>query len=241
MEDFEKKFNCVHKRIKELNKNIEVKENYFPIPFKTIAGKKYDSAKIKIAYIGLETKGWEGCINFLNQKESFTENLGGFWDLVLALHLKIKKIELGVHEVLDSKFEMLNDFVWGNLNVLENTSAILKRNKTINKALIKEYIKIKTKSEPLNKLKFLLEKFQPEFIFILSWQKDDGEYFEGVDYYSSINKNDDEMIYTYIVNHKNKEVKVIWTCHPSFARRKGYSVEEFAEKLYQEYLVLNKQ
>ncbi len=233
VEHFDNEFENVLKRIKPLNKKYG-----FPMPFKPISGKLYKSAKLKIAYIGLETKGWENNDCFLNCKESFKDNLGGFWDLVLNLHLKIKKMDNDIKKALDNNFDDLNDFVWGNLNVLENLEAIKKRVKINDECIFSEYKKIKLESEPLNKLKFLLHMYKPDFVFILSWQGDDEKYFENLGF-NLINENENEKIYSYCVNYNNRKTNVVWTCHPSYARRQGISVESFSKKLYSEFNKLN--
>ena len=127
----------VEQFVKEIN---ELNVTGIPAPHIPIMGKNYVSAKYKMAFIGMETYGWEDINLFLKTaRESCGdavflmestinnfEHLGWaknyhatFWGFVFKFIAKFYKV--GFDDLVNQKAypELLRSFVWGNTNSIE--------------------------------------------------------------------------------------------------------------------------
>jgi hypothetical protein len=103
---------------------------------------------------------------------------------------------------------------YGNLNSIE-TYLNLEREKTwdtINKDI---YWDIKNKSKKFDKLKFIIEIYNPDYIFIFNWIEDeDAEAlaFSDLNFEWVKEEHIPKTISTYLI--KGYNTKIIWTVHP---------------------------
>lgn len=153
---------------------------------------------------------------------------GIFWSVVQSLHLLIRTGVYHSHtdDYTENDFEILEEIGYGNLQAIEQRSSL--RNEGISMKDKTAYSKLKSISEQkLDKLKFILEAYNPDIIFVLAW-KDYDSWFEGVE-----NKWLEEL---YIdgeraVYRLNNGKKVIWSAHPRRMLLRGYNKKELVHFL----------
>ena len=191
------------------------------------AGDLYDKAKYKIAFYGIETKGWGELKElkniFLNNpsqalawldedfKElaflNWTNNFGNsFWNFILLFLAKFYNIndwkELKNNE--DFRY-ILKTFIWGNTNSLEAYDVTAK-SKGVD---IKNWELIKKESKILDRPKYIIDSYKPNLLIILNWSEN--EKWLTDDYKVEGKSIGDHLTYYYI---EEKEIDVYWLAHP---------------------------
>jgi hypothetical protein len=233
----------------------------FPSVFIPHIMPEYFNADKKIFYFGRDTYGWipkremleyysnNNLQGFINQtKSEFIHDYGfleynnnsssGFWTLAMRLHLKLK----GVDETLPisnnfplDKYNLINDFGYGNTNSIELESTLKKwggdESKSIssiwNNIDSEDYHKIKKASKKLDKLKHTIDAYHPDLVFIFNWDCNEKEFLEGLEYIEEKHDFIDGHFWTYFIPKYNTHV--IWTVHPNNLKFKSMNANDLIE------------
>jgi hypothetical protein len=203
--------------------------NKVPQPFLPLFGQGYEKAETRIAFVGIETRGWGNMTDFVNAVDEhpeealldeFTEfdklefcdwgnNFGNtFWDFnfkFLAQYYSLenwKQLKWGDNE------EILRSFAWGNTNSIEGFSV------TAEKKGVKHenWLAVKQASKRFDKGKYILETLQPHIMVVMSWHTPEDWLCDGIDDFLK-DEIDDYFWYYFIAN---SETHVLWTAHPTW-------------------------
>ena len=184
----------VEQFVKEIN---ELNVTGIPAPHIPIMGKNYVSAKYKMAFIGMETYGWEDINLFLKTaRESCGdavflmestinnfEHLGWaknyhatFWGFVFKFIAKFYKI--GFDDLVNQKAypELLRSFVWGNTNSIERYHVTAASNAVDQET----WEKVKKASICFDSINNIVKSANPRLFFVLN-SSVDKDYIESDD------------------------------------------------------------
>lgn len=227
----------------------------------------YDSAPIKIFYVGRDTAGWItfqemmddhriGKLDDYLEKNSNVvtvqgENINGsdthslregwnvdnrcdFWRFCQKLHLYIvdDQMNVDITQLSEDDYKIIEQMGYGNLNSLE-VYQTLKNNKYAEKTLwemVGDKKKLRTlrkRSRELDKIKHILDAYEPDLIIILNWSGKPEIVFKDLD-----TKND-SILYS---EEKGKQrsvftidgykTKIVWSIHPNSFGRQSVSPNE---------------
>lgn len=180
---------------------------------------------------------WMNELGFLEYNKN---NAGGFWTLAMRLHLKLK----GINEIVpisenipESMKKYLNDFGWGNINSIETMDSLSKRkyeldnSKSVWQIIDKaKYLYTKQRSEKLDKLKYIVDTYAPDFVFIFNWSADEKKYLEGLEV-AKLKKHEESKVGLWEYSFKGVNTKLIWTEHPGRLRYNKMNLNELVEIL----------
>jgi hypothetical protein len=237
----------------QATQDIDISDNFSSI-FLPHTMKGYDAAEKKIFYFGRDTSTWlrtgflmncyrtdnldtyiEKTFEWVNKFDFLEYNKkksSGFWSIAMLLHLKIKGVteKPSISENLDEKFyDLLNDFGYGNTNAIEVPESLqiqgvwdgLDQNK---------YWQIKEHSRMFDKLKFTIEAYEPNLVFIFNWKCDEKKFLEGLEFdIKSVQLIKDNFLDIHLTNY---DTRIIWTVHPTYGRWLGYTSEAMANDIF---------
>ena len=151
-------------------------------PHLPIAGKNYDLAKYKFAFMGMETYGWDSLSHFMDEAERNPQNavvqynswlndegilnhrgpatFFGFIIKFLAAFYKIDYKELINKEAHNP---LLTSFVWGNTNSIERFEVTAEYNGGRKEV----WDKVKKCSKDFDSINLLIKSASPKIVFIL--------------------------------------------------------------------------
>jgi hypothetical protein len=200
-----------------------------PEPFFPIYGQLYESAPTRIAFVGMETRGWGNMTDFVKAVdenpedaifrgfEEFNElefckwgnNSGNsFWDFNFKFLANFhgiddwKKVKQGETE------EILKSFAWGNTNSIERYEVTAKEKGVA----YENWLTVKEASKCFDRGKYLLDILQPHLMVILNWDTSEEWLINGVDNFSK--EEVDEHFWYYFI--PTTKTHVIWTAHPTW-------------------------
>ena len=210
---------------------------------------EYDEAKRKVFYIGRDTNGWgdyyemmdlyhQGRIlDYLDDQWPLSAeemmkwgNRMAFWTIVFKLHIYIN------HEVLlprmqdysEEQKKCLLGLGFGNMNCVE-IKASLQREGVWKDIDEEKYWLFKEKSRRFDRLKDILELYDPEFVFFFTWV-DDPTFTQGVNLIEDQSMRKEYWRYVYSI--EGFRAKLIWTSHPThYARAITQDVNEVVKYL----------
>jgi len=209
---------------------------------------KYNCAKKKYFYIGRDTNDWckfnelitfyeENNIekyieenNWPTSSDEFLEytnnSQGGFWTLAAKLHLKLNGIQedIQINTQMKNEYkEILEEMGYGNLNSIETKQSLQNRSQweSIDKSI---YEDIKQKSKRFDRLKLILDIYNPDYIFIFNWDADENLAFTDLQFERLEHQNIENVCSVYYVKENN--TKIIWTIHPNNLRFKGMNIND---------------
>lgn len=216
--------------VTEFVKNIRsVNYDKIPEPFFPIHGKLYESAPTRIAFVGMETRGWGNITDFVKDVDENPEdaifrgfdefnelefcnwgnNFGnGFWDFNFKFLANFhgidnwKKVKRGETE------EILKSFAWGNTNSIERYHVTAKEKGVA----YENWLTVKEASKCFDRGKYLLDILQPHLMVILNWDTSEEWLINGVDNFSK--EEVDEHFWYYFI--PTTKTHVIWTAHPTW-------------------------
>lgn len=202
---------------------------FVPYVFNT----SYYKADKKIFYMGRDTYGWipfndmmrlydcDQIWKYLNNTTcqvddeialTWKNSAGAFWPFVLKLHIYIRtgKYVEDLADLDESSDERLSlyEIGYGNMNSMELQESL------VNEGIDFEpqtYAKVKKLSEPLDRIKHILDAYSPDFIFIFNWVEAE-ELFEGVNVTWQKEHYIDDKLAVYTIEGYN--TKIIWSTHP---------------------------
>lgn len=218
-------------------------------PFIPYTMPKYESAPVKIMYVGRDTYYWEPietlkeaykesrledyldantkCVD-VNKMLTWKNNSGSFWNFANKLHLLIRTGQLvsDITTISEEQKDILEEIGYGNLYSIELLETLRKRYEEPGLLPTTEYHSICEAAKPFESLKTMIEAYQPDYIFVLSWiEKPD--FFDGTDFqWQKDWYTDCEKKYRAVYLSKQYKTKVIWSLHPNAMWRKGLCKED---------------
>jgi hypothetical protein len=205
----------------------EVKYNNIPQPFLPVCGNLYDRSEDKIAFIGMETRGWGNTTDFveafhrdpegtlLTGFDEFNElefcdwgnNFGtGFWDFnfkfLAHFHNKDwKAFKYGEEE------DLLRSFVWGNTNAIERYEVTAQKRGVEHT----DWMAVKKASQVFDTAAHLLDIFEPRIAVILNWAASEQWLTSELNCKFQREEIDDHFWYYFFPSTRTH---VFWTAHP---------------------------
>lgn len=210
-----------------------VQYDKIPEPFLPIHGQLYESAKTRIAFVGMETRGWGNTTDFLNSVDSNPEeamfrafrafnelefcdwgnNFGNtFWDFnfkFLANFYEVndwKKIKKRKEE------DILRSFAWCNTNSIERYQVTAKKGGVD----YENWLKVKNASKIFDKAKYLLDVLKPNIMVIESWETPETWLSEGLNQNLVKQEIDDHFWYYFL---PTTQTHILWTAHPTWLNK----------------------
>ncbi|PJZ36985.1 hypothetical protein CH354_07645 [Leptospira levettii] len=204
-------------------------------------GAEYPTAKRKILYLGIDVRDWKR-LSFLIDEEEFNKNIteqifqsttslknnemigwlkengntSPFWNLIFKLHLALKGMEFDLSKE-DFKLH-LQDFAWGNTNVLQSYKHV-KGKTSLSRKL---YNKLKKLSVSFDDLDVMHSAFSPDVIIIFNGEAkveaDIEKYFQK-DESEPKDKRWEKFL------HKVSKIPLYWLYHPASGGHFGHQEE----------------
>lgn len=202
-----------------------------PCPMIPCVGEMYEKSKYRIAFFGMETRGWGDLQTLVNISNSnnMLENLTGdfkelefiewtnnfhtsYWDYVLEFLRRLYKIDNSDELKYDEKYQnILRSFIWGNTNSLERYEVTAK-NCNVNEEI---WNKVKDASLIFDSAKYILETCKPNVLIINNWNQ--AESWLIVDEKVEHIELDDHIWYYFL---PKTNTHVYWLSHPNWLSRK---------------------
>jgi len=187
-----------------------------------------------------------------NQSNILKEAKNPFWNTIIKLHIYLhtNKPVTDLRKLNENQLELLNSIGWGNLNSIITKEGLEQYSKEwegdfdwwgeedISYEL---YDKIKKESYVFDKLKFVLDIYNPDVIFIFNENKNEEKHYkqflDGLKLtWCSETKIYDDFLASYSIEEYN--TKIIWTAHPRTLAQKVGSMEGAIDKLKNAYDIL---
>ena len=226
-------------------KTLSIYDNhYHQGPFIPYTMSKYGCAPLKIMYVGRDTLSWEPaetlkeayqenrledymiantkCVDVEKMLE-WKNNTGSFWNFVNKLHLLIRTGQLvsDITSIDENQRDILEEIGYGNLHSIELIETLRHLFEEPEMPVTQEYLAICKAAKPFETLKSMIEAYQPDYVFVLSWIEKN-EFFDGTDFEWQKNfYHDTDKKYRAVYLSKQYKTKVIWTLHPNAMWRKG--------------------
>lgn len=175
-----------------------------------------------------------------------------FWNTIIKLHIYLhtNKSVTDLKKLNENQLELLNTIGWGNLNSIITKEGLEQYSKEweddfdwwgeedIAHDL---YNKIKKESYVFDKLKFILDIYNPDVIYIFNENKNEekhySQYLDGLKWtWCSETEIYDDLLASYTIEDYN--TKIIWTTHPRTLAQKAGSMEGAIDKLKNAYDIL---
>lgn len=156
-----------------------------PAPHIPIMGRDYVSAKYRIAFIGMETYGWEDMNVFLDSAKKYSgdavflmestinnlEHLGwannyhaSFWGFVFKFIASFYKVGFDDLVQKNAYPELLRSFIWGNTNSIERYHVTAKSNAVNHET----WEKVKKASICFDSINNIVKSVHPKLFFVLN-------------------------------------------------------------------------
>ncbi len=225
-------------------------------PFIPYTMPNYKNAPFKIMYVGRDTWEWthynvlidaykNGRLN--DYLEANIKNVDvdimlkwknkskAFWTFVDKLHLLIRTNEYvsDLTSINKIQKEILNEVGYGNLYSIEIPATLKKRIDSFEDVAVwdlitnkEQYQYIREAAKPFETLRSMIEAYNPDYIFVLTWiDKDD--FFEGTDFQRQENMFEDKFRAVY--SSELYQTRIIWSLHPN---RFSFEKTEIEEMCY---------
>jgi len=226
-------------------------------PHIPIMGKNYGVSKYKIAFIGMETYGWEDADKFLNIAKNNSgeavflmedtinnlEHLGWadnyhatFWGFVFKFLARFYKVCFEDLVIKKAYPELLSSFVWGNTNSIERYK-VSAESKGVDYAT---WELVKRASTCFDSINNIIKSVNPKLFFILNSsvekdyiQNDDAVRVFGIPVENKKNvmrlpiDNDRKIIYYYL---REDDVHIISMPHPTWmGLYSGFGIDSYID------------
>ncbi|HON98705.1 MAG TPA: hypothetical protein PK222_10715 [Bacteroidales bacterium] len=199
-----------------------------PAPHIPSVGELYEKAKYRIAFFGMETKGWgdlddliknhykttEQAFKYLTEDfrelefVNWTNNFGtSFFNYVLLFLARFYNIDDWKLLRSDERYEyILKTFIWGNTNSIERYNVSAEQNGV----LIQNWEMVKNASSVFDKAEYILKTCKPNILLVLNW-KESEDWLCDNDAVSKKEELGDHLYYYYL---SNTNTHVYWLAHP---------------------------
>lgn len=231
--------------ISDFTKDIEgIDTKGMPEPHIPLFGSEYYRSKYKIAFYGIETNWWYDLTHFISvakedpyqaarlrindfqnmEFKNWRNNFHtSFWDFIFQFLSTLYKID-NWEKLLDGTHDdILQSFVWGNINSIERYSVSAEPN-GVDESV---YQKVKNASKRFDSESNILRTLKPDVLILLDWP-------EAEQWLNLSNKKntlclpfDDHLTYYYL---KDTNTHVFRTSHPNWIARNS-SFKEWIEKI----------
>lgn len=228
-----------------------------PAPHIPIMGRDYVSAKYRIAFIGMETYGWEDMNVFLDSAKKYSgdavllmertinnlEHLGwannyhaSFWGFVFKFIASFYKVGFDDLVQKNAYPELLRSFIWGNTNSIERYHVTAKSNAVNHET----WEKVKKASICFDSINNIVKSVHPKLFFVLN-SSVDKDYIQSDDAVRKLgipveNKKDvmrltvDEarkIVYYYL---RDDDVHIISMPHPTWmGLYSGFGIDSYVD------------
>jgi hypothetical protein len=218
---------------------------------------KYEESNNKFFYIGQDTYWWtdfnmmiEQCTSnrvkeYINENNKWltpkniisqsSNNAGSFWTMVIRLHIFLKTNELvNVNKLSNEQINLLNSIGWGNLNSIE-VPKTLQNEERWNEIDKNYYRDIKNRSGKFDKLKLILDIYDPDILFVFNWCDDNK--FEQVSEGLELECNEETYIQNILATYriKDRKTKIIWSSHPNKLKYEETNINNIIEIIQKSY------
>jgi|WetSurMetagenome_2_1015567.scaffolds.fasta_scaffold41948_1 hypothetical protein len=200
-----------------------------PEPFLPVHGEGYETTETRIAFVGMETRGWGNMTKFVDhvgenpeeaifrEFEEFNDlefcnwgnNFGSsFWDFNFKFLANFhgvddwKKVKRGEME------DILKSFAWGNTNSIERYGVTAEKN-GVN---YQSWVAVKHASKCFDNGKILLDVLRPHIMVILSWGTSEEWLIAGIE--NVVKQEIDDHFWYYFL--PTTQTHVLWTAHPTW-------------------------
>ena len=194
---------------------------------------EYDKAAKKIFYVGRDTNGWGDYYEMMelyhqgklmeyldNQWPTSAEEMMGwgnrmaFWTVVFKLHIYLNHGVLlpRLQDYSEEQKKCLIGLGFGNMNCVE-IKASLQREKVWKDIEEEKYWPFKEKSRRFDRLKDILDLYNPDYIFLFTWS-DDSDYMQNVNLIEDPSMREEYWRCVYSI--EGYKTKLIWTSHPTY-------------------------
>lgn len=212
-----------------VNSIRNVQYDKIPEPFLPAYGQLYDTTETRIAFVGMETRGYGNITDFVNQVdenpeeaifgvfEDFDElqfckwgsNFGNsFWDFNFKFLANFYNID-NWEELKSGKAEkILKSFAWGNTNAIERYHITAEKNGVD----YENWLKVKNASKCFDSGKYLLNALHPHLMVILNWREEEW-LSNGINDTIKRQEIDDHFWYYFLPIN---QTHVIWTAHTTW-------------------------
>ena len=235
-------------------------------PFIPYTMPNYKDAPIRIMYVGQDSSEWtrynileeayktnnldeylEANKSNVSIKNMFNWNnkSGAFWPFVEKLHLLIRtgKFFSDITSINNDQKTILKEVGYGNLYSIEIPGTIRKRIDSYEDIEViklitdkNKYQRIRDAAKPFETVKSMIEAYNPDYIFVLSWTDKD-DFFEGTDFQRLEYGYEED--YRAIFTSKVYHTKIIWSSHPNRFSFLKTDVEEMCYFLAETYRQLD--
>lgn len=217
---------------------------------------EYGASGPKVFYIGRDTNGWheydwmmglykEGHLSNYIDKQWPTspqdmmgwKNRMTFWTVVSKLHIYINHgiILPRLEDYTEEQKRCLMSLGFGNFNCIE-VPASLQREGAWEQIDKEKYWIFKEKSRQFDRLKVILDLYEPDVVYLLSWV-DDPVFLDGLKLHEDVSLQKDHWRCVYSV--EGYKTTIIWTSHPThFAHVYTQDVNTLVKFLGDTYLEL---
>lgn len=216
-----------------VNKIRTVQYDKIPEPFLPVHGQLYEAAKTRIAFVGMETRGWGNTTDFLNNVDSNPEesifrafeefdelkfrywgnNFGNsFWDFNFKFLANFhgindwKKVKQGQEE------DILRSFAWCNTNSIERYHVTAQKRGVD----YESWLRVKKASKMFDKAQYLLDVLKPNIMVIENWETSETWLSEGLNENIIRQEIDDHLWYYFL---PTTQTHILWTAHPTWLNK----------------------
>lgn len=202
-----------------------------PEPFFPVFGRNYASAETKIAFVGMETRGYGEMRNFMTDAEesiakallreqsefddfAFTEwttNFGmDFWSFVMKFLAAFHKVPDWKTVKQGERPEILSSFAWANINTIERYEVTAK-----NKGVKQEnWDLVKRASAAIDRGENILRALNPQLVVICHWDCDEKWLTDGL----VVEERTDIGDHLLYMKLQPTGTHVVWTAHPTWLK-----------------------
>jgi hypothetical protein len=212
-----------------VNSIRNIQYDKIPEPFLPAYGQLYDKTETRIAFVGMETRGYGNLTDFVNLVdenpeeaifgvfEDFNElkfctwgsNFGNsFWDFNFKFLANFYGIDSWQRVKSGETEEILRSFAWGNTNSIERYEVTAQK-KGVD---YENWLAVKQASKCFDRGKYLLDVLQPQIMVILNWETNEEWLSDGVENVAR-QEIDDHFWYYFL---PTTQTHVIWTAHPTW-------------------------
>jgi len=215
--------------IEFLNKIKGTGHENMPQPFLPLYGQLYDSTPVRIAFVGMETRGWGNMGEFVKRVDDDTEeailrefeefdeldfrfwgnNFGRtFWDFNFKFLAAFHGVDDWKVVKRGGRDDILKSFAWGNTNAIERHHVTAAKNGVD----VESWAVVKRASKIFDKSSLIINVMQPHLIVILNWETPE-EWLTGEFDNVVKEKIDDHLSYYYV---GKTQTHILWTAHPTW-------------------------
>ena len=213
-----------------------VQTDGIPEPHLPVIGKNYEQCKYKIAFFGIDTKGWNELSDFIIDWHSDPQQAlygwkkpldemeylkwcnnfhTSFWDFVIQFLCEFYHISSP--EEYENYADIGTSFVWGNTNAIEKYD-------NVKDSGVKEedYDIVKNYSRIFDSADHVLKPIRPNVLIVLNWSEAE-EWLTKFEDKSDVLRIelDTHLLYYYI---RSSNTHVFWTAHPRWLSKEIHTM-----------------